>query len=166
MGLKKACELVIRCMHPKFKTFFVWSFLLIVQLNFASAQYWGDIHVMLHYYESKIHDKVVDFCFHSLCINFLLLHQIPLCFKLPKVEVVQIVFSIWHFLTWNIFDNSHGERMHNHEIMDEVFTPVVGAYQMYLVPKDSNSTLIILNRDFLSWVWILGSKVHLICYHK
>jgi hypothetical protein len=23
MGLKKACELVIRCMHPKFKSFFV-----------------------------------------------------------------------------------------------------------------------------------------------
>ncbi len=45
---------------------------------------------MLHYYESQIHDKVVDFCFHSLCINFLLLSQIALCFKLPKVEVIQL----------------------------------------------------------------------------
>jgi hypothetical protein len=140
MGLKKACELVIRCMHPKFKTFFVWSFLLIGQLNFTSAQYCGDIPIMLWYYGSQIHDKVVDFCFHSLCINFLLLHQFPLCFKFAKSGSGSNCFSIWHFLTWNVFDNSHGERMHNHEIMDEVFTPVVGAYQMYLVPKNSNST--------------------------
>lgn len=106
MGLKKACELVIRCMHPKLKTFFVWSFLLIGQLNFTSAQYCGDKPIMLHYYDSQIHDKVVDFCFHSLCINFLVLPQIPLCYKLPKVEVVQIV-SPFHISWLEIYLTIH-----------------------------------------------------------
>jgi len=46
------------------------------------------------------------------------------------------------------------------------FSPQLWEHIKCILYPKIQTQIIILNRDFLSWVWILGSKVHLICYHK
>ncbi len=150
-------------MHPKFKTFFVWSFLLIGQLNFASAQYCGDRPIMLHYYESKIHDKVVDFCFHSFVYQFSSFAPNSSLFQIAKSGsgsncFLHVAFDIsWLEIYFTI-------RMVKECIVMKQwmkFWPRLWEHIKCILYPKIQTQLIILNRDFVSWVWILGCNVYI-----